>query len=446
MQHLDHVNSVLSNIYNGSFTTETLKLIASFDTESREVCLGSLYLIYEHDMFYSPDNKYIEYRMLSDINQRLALRTKNFSPLKPDYQCENLLPPHYSQYDIIKERFAFEYFCLRSSDIDEIYKYPTSEYITNELILVKIFNLKAQIYPTNEFTKYGQKMKFINKIIKNKDQLDNCADKIIDEYLEGLTYYKSGLEIGIAESHLRFVLGYIPFLLIIKKLSDNNIQFSFNIKAFAEMHNPSNHGCQEVSILSNFKSIVDIIMYQHSQVFKKRKYEILLNKYLSDYSVKPSFPNFVNVAQQYYNLFDISNLIAFYKSNMEMVNKLLEWKQFEFLFVILFRPYNCMLKEPELKERELDLFNILDTKFYNAIMKYDSHNGYYKFLLHRIEEDDECKKLKDEEGRVICVVCLDDLVGKSILCVSCNKYIGHPECIKKSASIYQKCPYCNVGY
>ena len=43
MQHLDHVNSVLSNIYNGSFTTETLKLIASFDTESREVCLGSLY-------------------------------------------------------------------------------------------------------------------------------------------------------------------------------------------------------------------------------------------------------------------------------------------------------------------------------------------------------------------------------------------------------------------
>ena len=79
-------------------------------------------------------------------------------------------------------------------------------------------------------------------------------------------------------------------------------------------------------------------------------------------------------------------------------------------------------------------------------MRYDSYLREFKFLLRRVEEDDDNKRLKDEEGRVICIVCLEDLTGKSIKCVRCEKYIGHPTCITKCVAGYKKCPYCNVGY
>jgi hypothetical protein len=80
-------------------------------------------------------------------------------------------------------------------------------------------------------------------------------------------------------------------------------------------------------------------------------------------------------------------------------------------------------------------------------MFYDSFNKSYKFLIHRIEfEKDENKKLKNSEDKTICVVCLEELDGKTIYCVSCNKYVGHQHCINQSLAFYPKCPHCNVLY
>jgi hypothetical protein len=276
--------------------------------------------------------------------------------------------------------------------------------------------------------------------------------QIIENYLKISPYYKSGIILGIPDSDLRILLGYTPFLRILCKLNDHKIEYKFDINAFSVKHSDEIESCENYSHRTYLQKIINIMSSQlenynyNNKIKNKIKFKIDLEHYLKQFENLPTLSNFVNVAIHYYYLFEVENLISFLKSNIDMTLRLLEWKNFHFIFAIVFRPYNYMLKNNDLKERELELFNLLDTKFYNPIMKYDSYNGTYKFLLHRIEEDEECKKLKDEDGRVICIVCLEDLNGKAIYCISCKKYIGHMECIKKSATIYKKCPYCNVGF
>ena len=124
--------------------------------------------------------------------------------------------------------------------------------------------------------------------------------------------------------------------------------------------------------------------------------------------------------------------------------KLKEYKDYIFIFAILFRPYNYLIKNINIKQKYIEVFNILDNEFYNNIMMYDYYKEKnYKFLLQRNIDDN--KRLKDNDNLSICIICLEtiDYNIKVLLCIVCNKYIGHIECVKESINIINKCPYCN---
>jgi len=254
------------------------------------------------------------------------------------------------------------------------------------------------------------------------------------------------LEIGIPVAHMKIILGYYHFFIILKKIHDNNTSYKFNLEAFLFNHKAEIDTFEDKSFLNAFYSSIKLMQLTKTSNINITQIVMQLDTFMDDYSRTPSFINFVNVAVQYYFLFEVEKLIKFMQDNIGHTMELFNWRNYHFLFAIVFRPYNYMLKNAGCRQKYNEFFELLDTKFYNAIMLYDSYNNYYKFLLHRVDEDDECKKLKDEDGRIICVVCLEDLHGKSIYCICCKKYVGHPDCIKKCATIYKKCPYCNVGF
>ena len=444
---VDIINDTIYNIIRGVITETDMQLITSFDANAQDICYARLYQIYSVPQFYNPNSSFAEYYHISDANQRFAIKTKFYSAEKSLYHCERTLPERYSQYEVLKEQFAFDFHCLRNgNNTGAILQYPTNKYIKHENLLLKVFNYTGVLMPFADNTSY--KLAFIKSIIDNKDNLDDTYLVIIDKYLAECCFYESGLRIGIAEQHLRMMLGYHSFIIILNKLLDSKIPFNFNTERYLETHRSEIEQLEDKSLkLSIYFNINSLL--KGNLTTSARLLELVgLQRYRlhEDYTQDKCFNKYFNIISQYYHLFEVDNLIKFMEDNMEYTMQLLDWRNMDFIFAIVFRAYNYLLKNEGIKDKHIDFFNLLDTKFYNLIMRYDSYLREFKFLLRRVEEDDDNKRLKDEEGRVICIVCLEDLTGKSIKCVRCEKYIGHPACITKCVAGYKKCPYCNVGY
>ena len=67
-----------------------------------------------------------------------------------------------------------------------------------------------------------------------------------------------------------------------------------------------------------------------------------------------------------------------------------------------------------------------------------------KMAMQNYAENARC--LKNEDNVSICSICIEKLSDKIILCLACDKYIGHKDCIDKYIAKANdneiKCPNC----
>lgn len=80
-----------------------------------------------------------------------------------------------------------------------------------------------------------------------------------------------------------------------------------------------------------------------------------------------------------------------------------------------------------------------------------SHYGFNIIEDYDYKSDINC--LKDEEDKIICPICYDEIDQEKITvvqCVSCKKYIGHIACIVKLIISARNdnvlCPMCRYHY
>ena len=449
MDNIQLVNDTIVNINNGKFNRTTLELINTFQKNERDICMGRLYMYYYLPEFNIPHNEYIETIILIYLNQQFATRTSNFNKDEDIFKSELLVPEKYRIYNSIYENVKYKCFCIRTTNKNDIINYPVNQYITSEFKIEKMFSYTGNLLPFDDMEIEGStnhnlaRLEFIKDIINNKENLDECYEDIITKYCTKSPHYKSGVEYGIPILNMKIAEGYSNFIIILNKLIQKKIYVSLNIPNFIthitllinQIDNEILRNVINFNIaLLNCNSNKDIVIQ-------------LLANYLKDYQQEKTFINFINIATRYYTLIAVNELLQFLEDNIEFTRKMANYQHMKFIFAILFRAFAYMIKSSDSKKKHSLLYEVLDTTFFNPIMKYDSFNNKYSFLLHRIEEDnEEQKRLKDSDDKTICVICLDNLCGKVILCISCNKYVGHPDCIKKSAEIYKKCPYCNKSF
>ena len=80
------------------------------------------------------------------------------------------------------------------------------------------------------------------------------------------------------------------------------------------------------------------------------------------------------------------------------------------------------------------IYALLDNEFTYYKGKQDNVN----FILQNYRDNTRC--LKNEHDKPICLICLDEINNKVIMCMKCNKYISHLDCFKQYKEI--KCFYC----
>jgi hypothetical protein len=415
-------NQIILNILNLNINKNLLDLIKTLDSALQDICYHYLYKLVPLDIFYKKDNKYSEYLII--LNYELKIQNKI------DNKNINIIIKEEYNYNIIKELINFDYNLIFSKNKEEFVNNFNNKYISNNYKLIKFFYNTGILLENNCF---------IKNIIDNNNDLDNKYEDIINSYVN-----KLNINIDIDDKVLNIILGDLIFCDILIHLFKFNYNINFNYNSYFNnllnklLNYPQIYKLNQINYIRSL--LLNNIKYNHNSYL-----DLLVIYDEKEYEKHKSFVNFINLLFNFYNkryMNKYLDLLDLQKDNYLI--KLTEYKDFKYIFAILFRPFNYLIKNDDIKNKYIELFNILDDIFYNNIMLYDYYKEKsYKFLLQRNIDDN--KRLKNNDNINICIICLEpiDTNVKLILCIICNKYIGHINCIKESVNKLNKCPYCN---
>ena len=417
------IDKIILDVLNNNITKNTLEFINNCNKEVKDICYHYLFDKFPINRFYIHDNTFTEFLNILTSNCKFRVMTKKYKEIK----LSNI--EKYNDYKL-KEKILFDCNLMLATDKEKyILEYPTSKYITQGNKLNKLFFHTGKL--NDSIDCYSNK--FIKKLLDNIENLNNCYKDIIDDYNNNSSIYKCGLLLNISKDILDIICGEHMFYYYVCILIRFNYKIAFDFDKYI---------IYLTDRISQFPEI-DIILDSHVKDVKdyNKKY-LYYNKLFNEHN---TFNLFFRLLEIHYFKRDFDAYLEFANNNINILIKFKNYTQYEYIFAILFRLFNYMLKNQDVQNKYPELFNIFDTLFYNSIMVYDSHNNNYKFLLQRMT--DEHRKLKDSEDNTICVICLEQLEDSSkiALCIYCNKYIGHRNCVTESYKLYNKCPYCNTS-
>lgn len=465
---MDIIKKVNNTIYdiitcNIYICNDTFSLINTFDKDAQDICYTYLYNNYEiNNKLYLTANKYNEFLHIFKYNLLFAKYIKKYNKSNninyENLNIDTLIPSKYLQYPIIKDILQIESLLILhynntsvinndKNNISVINNILNNKYhndidinLYHDYIILRFFNYTGILLPyqsSNSFLCY--KLEFIRNILNCKHNLNSIFNNnYVNKFINISNFTNSD---DINDDTIKLICGILFFIYVLITCNTYNIHLNFDYK---------NYFINNIFpfLDSKFIEYKDLITYYYKILCLNSQTDInniTLSYYNQEFYKYTNFTNFINVCHQYYISDNIKKLVKFINYNINIINNFNNWKDMKYIYAILYRAFVYILKNNKQKEYTI-LFYSLDTTFYNNIMYYDSlKNKYkYKFLLQRIEDDS--KKLKNDEDKTICIICLEEIEGKIVYCLSCKKYIGHIDCVQKSTIIYSKCPYCNVIY
>jgi hypothetical protein len=393
----------------------------------KEIIYHSLYIDFYHNNYFIKNNTYTE-----TINK---IKYLEYSEKIKNIEIYKKYP---SVYEILIFKIKIED-CYKDDQYQMIISYSETNIITKKfknILIYKYCNIINNENNTND-------LEIINKIIINKKNIEINPKIVFTYYLIKYKYneYKLGLLLNIPIYHLNLILDYKFIILInsthIKKYNTNlNIFLDYYKKIIDETDNI----LELTKINHNTKRVYYSILF-NNKINKDDYIDILYN--LNEYD----FKNFHNI-----NAFiDLLNILHYQKKNKELIklindnlsiikiinnNNVLS-KRIIFIIIDIILLYGHIV-----------LSELLNNLFFNDIQLYNANINKKKILLQK--PISITRKLLDSDNNAICIICLDNLVDTNIennytyLCLNCNKYVGHKECIEKYLNVLNKCPYCNL--
>jgi hypothetical protein len=271
----------------------------------------------------------------------------------------------------------------------------------------------------------------VNEILHNKNNDDYVYNHIKYRFIKESNLSNICNLLNIPKDDIKILIeyNYLKFL--------NNLSQKFDYRH-------CNKYMHEIEILidktynnSLFKNLHDSLLLKYYTY----KYNILNQTEYKHNIFDMQLYNFNNI-QSYYSLFDIlaclynnqdyDKLSIFIKNNLNYIKLFKNDNVLKNIIPILLNVINYNYNN--------DLTEILKELYYNEFQIYIAklHN---KILVCQ-NPVSITRTIYDNLNKSVCLICLDEYNNnKVVLCLNCNKYIGHFECINEIKN--PKCLYCN---
>jgi hypothetical protein len=424
-------NYVIDNYYINNYITNYYINRISYIV--KEIIYHSLYIDFYYNNYFIENNKYTN--IINKIKYLEYLdKIKNIEIYKK----------YSSVYEILIFKIKIED-CYKDDQYQMIILYPETNIITKKLKNIYIYKHCNIIKNENNIND----LDIINKIIINKKDIDINPKLILTYYLTKYkcNEYRLGLLLNIPIYHLNLILDY-KFIILIN--STHIKKYNTNLNIFLDYYKKIIDKTKNILELSkinfNTKRVYYSILFNNikdkNEINKKDEYiDILYN--LNEYD----FKNFNNI-NAFIDLITIIHYQKNYKELIKFIDNNLSTIKIISNNILLSKKIIIIIIDIIILYGHIKLSEILNDLFFNDIQLYNTNINKSNIILQKPLSI--TRKLLDSDNNAICIICLDNLIDNSIennytyLCLNCNKYVGHKECIEECLKIINKCPYCNL--
>ena len=338
------IDKILLDILNNNVTKNTLEFINNCNKEAKDICYHYLFDKFPINRFYIPDNSFTEFLNILTSNCKFRTKTKNYKEIK--LNCI----PKYNNYKI-KDKILFDCNLILVNDkLNYINEFANTIYVTNDYKTKKIFQYTGSIRSSFDCYTY----QFILKLINNCDKLNTCYQDIIDDYNKTSKAYQCGLLLNISEKILDIICGEYVFYNYVNILIDCNYKINFDYDTYIIKLIDRIKDFPEIKIMINkkYKNIDEIYLY-YNKIF----------------IVHNNFNMFFKLLELHYYKRDFDKYLEFADKNINLLINFKKYTDYEFIFAILFRLFNYMLKNNNIKNQYATLYNVFDIDFYKRLYK-----------------------------------------------------------------------------
>jgi hypothetical protein len=416
-------NYIIDNYYINNYITE--HNITRISYIVKEIIYHSLYIDFYYNRYFIKDNTYTN--ILNKIRSLEYIDKIKYIKIYKKYS---------SVYELLNFKIKIDN-SYKDDHYQFIIMYPETKIITKKLKNIYIYKYCNILNNENNIND----LDIINKIIINKKDIKKNPELLLSYYL--IKYkcneYNLGLLLNIPKYHLNLILDYKFIILMnsthIKKHNQNfDIFFDYYKKIIDETEN----------ILELTKINLNTKRVYYSLLFNKNKnIDILYDLNLYEFKNFNNINAFVDLMTILYHQKKYEELIRLINDNLSII-KIINNTD------VLSKRIICIIIDIIILYGNIKLSKILNDLFFNDIQLYNTNINKNNIILQKPLSI--TRKLLDSNDDAICIICLDDLINTNIennycyLCLNCNKYIGHKECIEDYLKIINKCPYCNIIY